>query len=545
MLVDFGCFCLLAVVSWCLFRGAFFILRACGYGVFALLSVLPRFAYRRWLWYRLKSKLVQDRRVSEWNLTGDLSWDTEGPYISVLLASGKAKVRVDPSHVASLLLGRAESPSLESRIPSSLVLKNPLPAHTVQFLVGGEVVGSGFRTMLAGKSVLLTARHVLRTIRDSGSDAFISNGRVSFPFERSLKVILDAPKFDVVGLEFPSDLGSLMGVSTAKIGRTPSPGGTVRLAGQYLGEFVFTCGCVSGIGEGFRYKHTATTSAGFSGTPVLNNGRVVGIHLSGDVGFNWATSLDWLQVGLESELRDRGFTRSSEFDDSWSEAGWDFDGVATRTRHRGKAWCEDIREVPRDLYIGRTGVSWADLVDDDDEWAGFDDFGKTESAPPVGVSPSPEDPPLNGSAPGERAETQDTGSVHTENTTTPAPSETKEPSPTASSDAEGLTGTPSVGSDGKDASPRRKRKRSRRAKNGRGPQVAAKQSSPPSVSMPTATSTLAPPPVPLSTRPLTGWSTVKSTRKPRSPPVSVPAIPFRTARPWSVHKPIINLPESW
>jgi len=307
---------------------------------------------------------------------GTLKWDADGPYIECTVAGILTKVKLTATDYSVMSAGVSMfSRRNESMIPGSVVYDGPLPRFQVYFVVKDQIIGSGFRTIVGGKSCLITAKHVIRTLIGTGSTVYVMKNGKTLPMDKSWKVLFST-NADIVGIEFPFNAASLLGVGTAKIGRTPSVGQPVRVYGSMQFIDKFTTGVIDSVGSGFAITHTASTTEGFSGAPLIANSFVVGVHLAGDAGINHGVSFDWFEgMTFESETKQRAFSLQHEPIEGSIAFRYRSGKIATDVMTKGSAYYRDVSTK----YEG-PDQSWADLYDDDDEM----DFGAPvvfESAP--------------------------------------------------------------------------------------------------------------------------------------------------------------------
>jgi hypothetical protein len=271
-------------------------------------------------------------------------------------------------------------------------MKSPLPSSCVRFVVNGCVVGHAVRTKISGVSCLLTAAHVLTTLRASDG-AMIQNSRgLGLPLPRDLKMVFKST-VDVAGIEFPDNYASVLGVTCMSRTSAPPVGSPIRVFSWITGESVFTNGVVSGFMSVFKVKHTCSTIAGSSGSPLLSNGKMFALHVEGEGTHNVAVPLDFLG-GMESDSKERPLREAFESGPDWEDAQWNFQGAVMRTRFRGREFLNEVADTSTmRTFVGFNGISWADDFSDDDMDAGdydidpmpfdIDTRGKESCSPPV------------------------------------------------------------------------------------------------------------------------------------------------------------------
>jgi hypothetical protein len=335
-----------------------------GWSLWLALSQSVRLSRFLWRQYSLRRAAIDVVMASEHELTGILSWDATGPYLEVVLPSGLTKVRMPPRDLGAFSVFSTRGGD-ESRIEGSLVLQAPLGKADVAFLSCGRALAMGFRTLLDSKSVIITARHNLATLKSSADVMVASHRNKAMLMDRTWSVVADYPRLDLVAIEFPPDVAAALGVAVASLSATPAAGKPVDVHGYIAGEPVVTKGVVSGTMDQMRVKHTATTKVGFSGAAVYDGGRVVAVHLRGEQSFNVAVSVQFLLPSLESEPHNKAFVRVSA-DDDWDGRvvfgmRW---GRLQKLGFKGRSFLE-----PQNLDFSYKGPNqaWADY-DEEDEW---------------------------------------------------------------------------------------------------------------------------------------------------------------------------------
>jgi len=332
----------------------------------------------------VRRNLRQALQAVPFDVHGQLKYDASGPYLEVETVSGPMRVRVDARDLAPLVFFGKEGRVKESPIATSSAVKSPLPSFQVVFRQAGKVIGGGARVSFGkgGVSGIVTARHVLSGLAE---DVTIGTETMEYPMDRSWQVTAMSNRLDVVILAVPDAVLSALRVSQAKAARLPRRGTPVRIYGRYNGDMVYTLGCVS-KSQRLRFAHSASTHAGFSGAPIVSNGRVIGVHVSGHGSFNVGVALDWaFKSNLESDTVEQAF-REREVNDPDEEFSIWQGGRVKRMRVSKSAydWDEvsdpDPNEFEDQIHAdGR--LTWAELAEQDDDF-GFDDFGRMESDSP-------------------------------------------------------------------------------------------------------------------------------------------------------------------
>jgi hypothetical protein len=163
----------------------------------------------------------------------------------------------------------------------------------------GNVRGMASRIDFKGRSVMQTADHVYAAMCQE-KDLYIEHKGKQLPFVlKDWKILLQspAPFLDLVLLAEPTAFFSNLGVKSLKT-KVLNPFKMVSLHGYSEGEVEITYGSVHQTDKAFIFNHKCSTKSGFSGTPIFQDGSVVGIHTGADVlkGENFGTSCFWLET---------------------------------------------------------------------------------------------------------------------------------------------------------------------------------------------------------------------------------------------------------
>jgi len=209
------------------------------------------------------------------------------------------------------IAGIGERP--ESLQPGSSLLKDTNEKRVVKICnEDGVHMGFGFAMSIMGRTALFTAKHVVE-----GKGRLIVRGpNGDFKFSQWKHDV--AASVDFTGMYLTSAMHSQLGVRKCKLEATPNHAGSVSVCSIRNGEIHRSVGVVLGLASKFRFKHSASTMSGSSGSPIFNQDKnVVGIHLSTNVrGENLGLSLDWLRDCREDseDLWRKSHLRSLEED---------------------------------------------------------------------------------------------------------------------------------------------------------------------------------------------------------------------------------------
>ena len=161
---------------------------------------------------------------------------------------------------------------------------------------------------------LVTAAHVWAELWKSGN-ATIEHKGESYKINFNWKVVLHSSPhdLDIIVIAVPHPVFAALGVRKLKTNALSSSQKCVTYGFDELGFFGTSTGRVEHKPrEAFRCKHYATTTYGFSGSPLVVAGNAVGIHTGGEMGalgnYNLGTLFFWtdLKQQLESSTTTEG-----------------------------------------------------------------------------------------------------------------------------------------------------------------------------------------------------------------------------------------------
>lgn len=353
----------------------------------------------RWRVFRA-SRRADPLPVETQEYSGEMKFDTQGPYWSVLLKTGeKINVRVGPQYIPSLSPHRG--PEFEAQT-SAVVRPVDRPVGIVCFIdkASNKVIGIGSRVAVGKQTYLLTASHVLQVLRRScGEDLYMSTLERETKVDRKWKVIAYSPcaHLDFAILAVPEHVWASIGVKSLKMGKTPNLS-SVQVYGVENGRWVTSQANAEPIlSQPGRVKHYASTTSGWSGSPlVTRNSFVSAIHTgSSGAKYNLASSLEFVLGRCESDQPVWGWKpyrvedmEDDEFDepefDSEGNANWSYtgrraarrlknqwnvsvsigdSGFEIQSRHAGH-----FAKVDLDPKMGKyqpVGISWDELPDEE------------------------------------------------------------------------------------------------------------------------------------------------------------------------------------
>jgi hypothetical protein len=106
---------------------------------------------------------------------------------------------------------------------------------------------------------------------------------------------LAAENLDIVAYELTSvDCSRLPGAKALKFKRTPGIGSSIQVYGYWAGHMQVSCGIIEGTLPGMQFSHSASTEPGFSGTPIMVDGAVAGIHIGTRGVYNVGLQTDFI-----------------------------------------------------------------------------------------------------------------------------------------------------------------------------------------------------------------------------------------------------------
>lgn len=210
----------------------------------------------------------------------------------------------------------------------------------------GSHVGFGFFVARHGSVVFVTAAHILKEVSKGGKIASQTKAMLLDPDFK----ILTSGSLDLMILQVPNNYPALLGVSKLKLALTPNLGLAVSIYGYIHGKMCRTIGVVSGVDKRrMQFKHTASTQLGHCGSPLITDGKVVGIHVESDgLGYNYGLSLDFLVRTKEA------------FGDSYSDGKYLFTGrdEDDESLYDGDDRDEDLEAEMQDFMDDGTDRMW-------------------------------------------------------------------------------------------------------------------------------------------------------------------------------------------
>jgi hypothetical protein len=324
---------------------------------------------------------------------------------------------------------------------------------------------------------LVTAFHVGKSLFESGGDWAISLGNTEVVMDSELrsKVIVKkwSVELDVVILEIPLHIFTVLGVKAAKVTKTPLTQ-SVSARGVKSADLMASYGVVTKATSQFAFRHTISTERGWSGAPIVNaSGAVIGMHVrgfgaapAGHVGVwlphNVGVSFDWSVIssrGAESDMNLYAFAHRDDY-----ESDDDEDRRIT------------LHEEGADRFMDTRENAYGDWYGEEHDWRGerFDGFRWSDEDVDFDSSPFESAFPL--CPPTGAQNLVDTGSIVRNCSVDPKVSFLIPSVPTPVVDSPVAKPQP--------APPKKSSRKSRRSKGGAGQQLAGKVSSGPLESTP-------------------------------------------------------------
>lgn len=233
-------------------------------------------------------------------------------------------------------------------------------------------VGFGSRVAWDGKEYLLTAYHVWEGLRDGFK--LSKNGNMVSGDGAELHTGCRHKTLDFALVEVPPACWSKLGVGKSQLRSFTGSNAYVKVfGGKSSTALVSSSGNAARLATPVSIAHSASTAPGWSGSPLYQDGVVVGIHtgyiqygvsneavdVAGFLKTINSKETAYVDVGMREIEVDEMLTRSSQF--------FEFELEGKRPLKGFLAGHEiAIARQARD-FKGKHGVSWADMVEEDDE----------------------------------------------------------------------------------------------------------------------------------------------------------------------------------
>jgi hypothetical protein len=214
-----------------------------------------------------------------------------------------------------------------------------------------------------GITVMFTASHVMAQLRRCATP-FMVVGQKAYPFDRKWAVYAySSPKrLDLTGLEVPEEVWAALGVKAASASSDCPEIGNVSLFGWDAGVMSSSTGPSKSSTDLLGLDYWASSIEGWSGTPLVQQGKVVGVHRGYRLtdAANHGVMIYPFIGGFETPHRGKSYNLVNDYGDDWDEDTIIACGRKMRIKHSmGRVARLESTWVPRD------GRYWADIVDDE------------------------------------------------------------------------------------------------------------------------------------------------------------------------------------
>nr|WPR15586.1 polyprotein P2a [Coyote tobacco stunting virus] len=233
-------------------------------------------------------------------------------------------------------------------------------------------VGFGSRVAWDGKEFLLTAYHVWEGLRDGFK--LSKNGNMVPGDGAVLYTGCRHKTLDFALVEMPPACWSKLGVGKSHLRSFSGSNAYVKVfGGKSSTALVSSSGNAARLATPISIAHSASTAPGWSGSPLYQDGVVVGIHtgyiqygvsneavdVAGFLKTVNAKETAYVDVGMREIEVDEMLTRPDQFFEFELEGKRSLKGFMTG--HEIAIAREALN------YKGKHGVAWADLADEDDD----------------------------------------------------------------------------------------------------------------------------------------------------------------------------------
>jgi hypothetical protein len=253
------------------------------------------------------------------------------------------------------------------------------------------VSGTAFKMKIGNTHLLFTAAHVFKQLHETKDEqgkprpVYLRVWRdrekcvKDFRLPRDIVFHHYSPPHhaDLISMALHPDLWSALGLKSSVPGRTPRAGAPIEVyAPDTMSHWTKASGRIEKVSPGFQLEHTASTASGTSGSPIFNNGRVVGIHTGAHLHrvVNSATATTTLLTDFrrESSTEDEGVDPYAlqEFEERVNSARQDM-LTMLETKKERRYYVSQEKSVMFDKSRSGApviaGKSWADMDTSDDE----------------------------------------------------------------------------------------------------------------------------------------------------------------------------------
>lgn len=336
-------------------------------------------------WPRLVPELEPEIQDKWAEIVGEPKFDpSRGIYAEILVGTEKFKVLMQPNwwpYFSPAVTGAEKEGACYGSVVSPVDSGKEPGFLVVLQNAAGETKGMGSRVRINGKSLLVTAYHVTEMTDKLYIAKYNKNEGVGKRLLVDPNWIADFAckdrDVDIIGIEVPAKIWSSLGVTEAKakipsLNRVP-----ISVYGADKASQVKSSQSTALVQSNFSGVHTATTTQGWSGSPVVSNGFVIGVHRGTDrenFGVNKFTCFHSILLFPNVEtLPDEGHNSQIDEEEAASRP-YEFDSVKIHGRgwvnHTKNEWF--MRSVEQNGPYSSNykplsgGRAWADIANDDD-----------------------------------------------------------------------------------------------------------------------------------------------------------------------------------
>lgn len=421
-------------------------LKTYAYTLILILGLLIALSMGKFYWKRAKiaAQLRIDREWAEENAklfspslpTGDVTFEDDGRcYVTAVVEGTPLKILVDPTprfqdHLVKEMMRSSLAPaprvekemacagssSFPTQCPKGHIILHNSEAKSSDLNHG--TWGTAFRLRIDGKTLLVTATHVIKGLVQSNK-GLDRSAYMRYPKGDGFADLRMDPKWPIYGIskeseldvtmiEVPDGVWSSTGVAALKTSRPHTSDTLTVNTVDSQGKWTVACGRIKKILGPYQVSHSANTEFGASGTPLLVSGCVVGVHTGRNnvTRLNHATTLGFLRpVRKESSdlSKQELFTRNvpsradADYEDmdnrvTWSQRDrklqmfYEDQGVYTREEKRQQKAFEEQVYSAQDADAG---MAWGDYYEDEEDADDdYDDYPEDrESSKPTKLTP--------------------------------------------------------------------------------------------------------------------------------------------------------------
>jgi len=318
----------------------------------------------------LRKQVRPDARVRPVFVDGVVCYDVNGPYMRVDIADKSVYVRLSPLQLAQMIpVPSLPSVAREAVLPSGFVSVNTQPKGVLSLVVSGHVVGMASRVVIGESTYLLTAMHVLSS--SIGHEVLMTYDGKSFVLDPKWKMtgFSKVSDFDFCLVQVPSSVWSVLGVPALRVKALPNEARATVYGLSQLGEWVASMASLTASKSPFLIEHTCSTIPSFSGTPIIVDGKVCGVHTHTNNTKNFGTALSLLLRRESEGPRNVWVELPDAFssDEEPERVNFYWEDNCYELSSKARQYHLAIKEVP----VALANLSgWADYEDsDDDFWA--------------------------------------------------------------------------------------------------------------------------------------------------------------------------------